>query len=226
MDNVAQVQRLVAVGGGARLGSGGGSRSHPILAPCVRVRPPPQKNPKNGRFQAVPIEDAHAQLIKLWTVAYEALSKPPEVKSLPLSTLLPGGEDQMAEAWNKYKIPVPALDHNLSMAISTSVVPPPKMSMSASTSASTASHGEFGGSFVGAEMQGQPSFASKPSILQGRDSPSKSTPLASVPEVVSEASLLPTVAEDDADADVSRSGGKTKSKGLFSWVRRRSSKKA
>ncbi len=48
---------------------------------CVCV----QYNKKNHRFQALPVEVAYESLIRHWSKAYEALSKPPKSSTLPLS---------------------------------------------------------------------------------------------------------------------------------------------
>uniref|UniRef100_A0A7S0RVW3 Uncharacterized protein n=1 Tax=Chlamydomonas leiostraca TaxID=1034604 RepID=A0A7S0RVW3_9CHLO len=144
-----------------------------------------KENPKTGRFQAVNVEAAHKQLVKRWVVAYEALSKPPAMKTLPMTALLPGGERQMIEAWSGQNLAAPggsfvakAAPAGSGPATSAAVTQPVTAArggkeVPAASSASTAS---------AAELQSGPSFKSKPSIMGDRPSPAHTTPLESVPE--------------------------------------------
>lgn len=49
-------------------------------------------NHRNGKYQALPVETAYTALTRHWVKAYEALSKPPNPKILPLTALLAGGD--------------------------------------------------------------------------------------------------------------------------------------
>jgi len=50
---------------------------------------------KTGKYRAVGVDDAHKVLTQRWNNAYEAISKPPTLKQLPLYSLLPGGETEL-----------------------------------------------------------------------------------------------------------------------------------
>lgn len=50
---------------------------------------------RNGKYTAVPLSAAHTALTDRWNGSYKAISDPPAQKQLPLSSLLPGGEDDL-----------------------------------------------------------------------------------------------------------------------------------
>jgi hypothetical protein len=54
-----------------------------------------QLNPISGKYRAVIMPEALSALQVHWGRAYQAINKPPQLKHLPLATLLPGGEAEM-----------------------------------------------------------------------------------------------------------------------------------
>jgi hypothetical protein len=57
----------------------------------------PQHNKHTNEYSAVAVNTAHEALSNRWNSAYEAISKPPVLKQLPLYSLLPGGEDELLQ---------------------------------------------------------------------------------------------------------------------------------